>query len=161
MISKFLKTSFLALAAIAVLALAAPPASANSNTYDVTATFSDGQTLSGTAVFNTTTDQVTSYDFTLSGAKGTQTCSGSCNTLIAQWTSGSYNELVYGAIFNPFDTYLGFEVYNNWGYQNITFTQDTWTQIQAPEAPTTIMLLASLALIGFLAFRSPKLRSQN
>jgi hypothetical protein len=154
----YINAFWMFLAAVVFLA-AVPSASANSNTYDVTATFADGQVLDGNVTYNTGTGVVTGYTFTLTGATGTDTCSGVCSTLSLPFTYGSYAEKVSGFL-SPTTPLLGFTVWNNGGYYNYTVSDAKWTPVQVPEGPALIMLIFALAAILFVAVRSPRLRAQ-
>jgi hypothetical protein len=80
--SKITKSSKVALLVVLFALLAVTSAAANSVSYNISANFGSQQ-LQGTLTWNTATNWVTAFSYSLSGAVGTATCSSSflCGSL--------------------------------------------------------------------------------
>lgn len=145
--------------ALAFVFAASPKAHADSLTYDLSASFDNGVSLSGWANWSSFSG-VTAYSLNLDNSSDTAQCSSSflgCSGVLSTFSSSEGLELLAGFL-NPFGSSLS--LLGPKDLRPLLSTSDvTWT-VAAPENAELPLLAFGLLVLGFIAYRSPRLNRQ-
>jgi len=152
----------LALLTAAVVFLGfAVSAKADSITYDLSGIFSTGQKLSGSLVWDSGRDVVTSYFLTLNSMNNSASCKsgqGTC-TFVNDLFSGPKSSTFLFGVLNPKDTVFGFFAWDGGQLLRLSTANVCWSPMSVPEGPVGPELLIVLAVLGVVIFcASPPLR---
>jgi len=145
--------------ALAFVFAASPKAHADSLTYDLSASFDNGVSLSGLANWSNFSG-VTAYSLNLDNSSDTANCSFSffgCSGVFSTFSSPEGLELLAGFL-DPFGSSLS--LLGPKDLRPIFSTADvTWT-VAAPENAELPLLAFGLLMLGFIVYRSPRLAQQ-
>ena len=148
------------LAAVVVFLGFAVSAKADSITYDLSGTFSTGHKLSGSLVWDSSRDVITSYFLTLNSMNNSASCNsnqGTC-TFVSDLFSGPKSSVFLFGVLNPKDTVFDLFVWAGGPLPRFSNANVCWTPMSVPEGPVGPGLLIVLAVLGIVISACPPLR---
>ena len=145
--------------ALAFVFAASPKAHADSITYDLSASFANGVSLSGWANWSNSSG-VTAYSLNLDNSTDTAQCSFSfigCSGVFNTFSSPEGLELLSG-LLDPFGSSLS--LLGPKDLRPLFSTSDVTWSVAAPENSELPLLGFGLLMLAFIAYRSPRFKTQ-